>query len=158
MKKYILSVMLIITACFSLKAQTSDVQINVITATENEPLLGATVYFEKLEKGAITDSDGIANFTEIPNGQHIITISYLGYETLKTSILTPSVTPLLFKLTTDHDQELDEVVVQSSRSTRTVRKIPTRIEFIGGEELGEKAAMNPTNISKVQEYKCSKLP
>jgi len=139
--------MLIITACFSLKAQTSAVQIKVIT--ENEPLLGATVYFEKLEKGAITDRDGNATFTEIPNGQHIITISYLGYKTLKTSILTPSVTDLIFKLTTDDDQELDEVVVQSSRSTRTVRKIPTRIEFIGGEELGEKAAMNPTNISMV---------
>ena len=45
--------------------------------------------------------------------------------------------------------ELDEVVIQSSRSTRTVRKIPTRIEFIGAEELGEKAVMNPTNISMV---------
>ena len=149
MKKYILSAMLIITACFSLKAQTSAVQIKVITATENEPLLGATVYFEKVEKGAVTDRDGNASFTEIPNGQHIITISYLGYKTLKTSILTPSATALIFKLTTDDDHELDEVVVQSSRSTRTVRKIPTRIEFIGGEELGEKAAMNPTNISMV---------
>ena len=28
-------------------------------------------------------------------------------------------------------------------------KIPTRIEFIGTEELGEKAIMNPTNISMV---------
>ena len=32
---------------------------------------------------------------------------------------------------------------------RTVRKIPTRIEFIGAEELSEKAVMNPTNISMV---------
>jgi iron complex outermembrane receptor protein len=44
---------------------------------------------------------------------------------------------------------LEEIVIQSSRSTRTVRKIPTRIEFIGAEELGEKAIMNPTNISMV---------
>ena len=44
---------------------------------------------------------------------------------------------------------MDEVVLQSSRSTRTVKKIPTRIEFIGVEELGEKAIMNPTNISMV---------
>ena len=40
-------------------------------------------------------------------------------------------------------------MLQSSRSTRTVKKIPTRIEFIGTEELGEKAIMNPTNISMV---------
>ena len=44
---------------------------------------------------------------------------------------------------------MDEVVLQSSRSTRTVKKIPTRIEFIGVEEMGEKAIMNPTNISMV---------
>ena len=44
---------------------------------------------------------------------------------------------------------MDEIVVQSSRSTRTVKTIPTRIEFIGVEELGEKVAMNPTNISMV---------
>ena len=44
---------------------------------------------------------------------------------------------------------MDEIVLQSSRSTRTVKKIPTRIEFIGVEELGEKAIMNPTNISMV---------
>jgi len=30
-----------------------------------------------------------------------------------------------------------------------VRKIPTRVEFISSEELGEKAIMNPTNISMV---------
>jgi hypothetical protein len=38
--------MLIITACFSLKRKHQPMQ-KVITATENEPLLGATVYFEK---------------------------------------------------------------------------------------------------------------
>ena len=55
---------------------------------------------------------------------------------------------MIFKLKSGGN-ELDEVVLQSSRSTRTVKKIPTRIEFIGAEELGEKAIMNPTNISMV---------
>ena len=53
------------------------------------------------------------------------------------------------KAQTSGGNELDEVVLQSSRSTRTVKKIPTRIEFIGVEEMGEKAIMNPTNISMV---------
>ena len=55
---------------------------------------------------------------------------------------------MIFKLKSGGN-ELDEVVLQSSRSTRTVKKIPTRIEFIGVEEMGEKAIMNPTNISMV---------
>jgi outer membrane receptor for ferrienterochelin and colicins len=148
MNKYLLSIKLILILCLSLQAQTSDIQIKVLTEAENEPLFGATVYFEALEKGAVTDFDGIATFTEIPDGQHQIIISFLGFEAFETTIQIPSNTALVFKLKEGGNQ-LDAVVLQSSRSTRTVRKIPTRIEFIGAEELGEKAIMNPTNISMV---------
>lgn len=129
-------------------AQTSDISISVKDAETNEPLLGATVYFEELEKGAVTDFDGIATFTEIPNGNHIIKISYIGFKTIETTIDVGTKKEFAFKLESGGN-ELDEVVIQSSRSTRTVRKIPTRIEFIGAEELSEKAVMNPTNISMV---------
>ncbi|MBA6316854.1 TonB-dependent receptor [Cellulophaga baltica] len=148
MNKILLSTLLIVLLCFSLNAQTNDLQIKVLTVSDNEPLLGATVYFEELEKGAITDFDGIATFTDIPEGQHQLSISYLGFETLKTTIQIPSESDFIFKLKAGGN-ELEEVVLQSSRSTRTVRKIPTRIEYIGAEELGEKAIMNPTNISMV---------
>ncbi|MUU77500.1 TonB-dependent receptor [Winogradskyella endarachnes] len=148
MNKYLLSLKLILILCLSLKAQTSDIQIKVITEADNEPLMGATVYFEALEKGAVTNFDGIAEFTEIPDGQHQIIISFLGFETFETTIQIPSNTELMFKLKEGGNQ-LDAVVLQSTRSTRTVRKIPTRIEFIGAEELAEKAIMNPTNISMV---------
>lgn len=148
MNKYILSIKLILILCLSLQAQTTDIQIKVITEAENEPLMGATVYFETLEKGAVTNFDGVAEFTEIPDGQHQIIISFLGFETFETTIQIPSNNELVFKLKEGGNQ-LDAVVLQSTRSTRTVRKIPTRIEFIGAEELGEKAIMNPTNISMV---------
>jgi iron complex outermembrane receptor protein len=134
--------------CLSLQAQKSDIQITVYSEDENEPLIGATVYFDTLEKGAITNFDGIAEFTEIPNGQHSTVISFLGFQTLETTIQVPSDSDYIFKLKVDANV-LDEVVLQSTRSTRTVKKIPTRIEFIGVEELGEKAIMNPTNISMV---------
>ena len=42
--------------------------------------------------------------------------------------------------------KLEEVVIAATRSSRTIQDIPTRIEAITGEELGEKAAMNSTNI------------
>ncbi len=148
MNKHILSIKLMFLLCLSLQAQKSDIQITVYSEDENEPLIGATVYFDTLEKGAITNFDGIAEFTEIPNGQHSTVISFLGFQTLETTIQVPSDSDYIFKLKVDANV-LDEVVLQSTRSTRTVKKIPTRIEFIGVEELGEKAIMNPTNISMV---------
>jgi iron complex outermembrane receptor protein len=129
-------------------AQNSDISIFITDSETNEPLLGATVYFEELEKGAVTNFDGIATFTEIPNGNQTIKISYVGFKTIETTIDVGTKKEFAFKLESGGN-ELDEVVIQSSRSTRTVRKIPTRIEFIGTEELGEKAVMNPTNISMV---------
>ena len=134
--------------CLSIKAQTSDIQIKVTTGLQDEPLMGATVYFKNLEKGAVTNFDGVAEFSKIPNGKHAIEISFLGFETIETFIQIPSSSNFIFKLI-ESGSELDGIVLQSNRSTRTVRKIPTRIEFIGVEELGEKAVMNPTNISMV---------
>jgi len=134
--------------CLSSMAQTSDIQIKVITEAESEPLMGATVYFEALNKGAVTNFDGVTEFSNIPNGQHQIIISFLGFETLEIAIQVPSEKELIFKLE-ESGSTLEEVIIQSTRSTRTVKKIPTRIEFIGAEELGEKAIMNPTNISMV---------
>lgn len=147
MKNIFLNTLFLFTSIITF-AQTSDISISVSDAETNEPLLGATVYFEELEKGAVTDFDGIATFTEIPNGNHIIKISYIGFKTIETTIDVGTKKEFDFKLESGGN-ELDEVVIQSSRSTRTVRKIPTRIEFIGAEELGEKAVMNPTNISMV---------
>jgi len=126
----------------------NTLEIKIFSETEKEPLLGATIYIESLNKGATTNFDGIAFFEDLPNGEYNLQISYIGFETLEKSITVPSNEPLIFFLKED-ENALDEVIVQSSRSTRTVRKIPTRIEFIGAEELGEKAIMNPTNISMV---------
>ncbi len=41
---------------------------------------------------------------------------------------------------------LDEIVVSSTRSSRTIDNIPTRIETIASGELAEKAVMQPGNI------------
>lgn len=131
--------------CF---AQSSEINIAVLDAESDEPLIGATVYFEDLEKGAVTNLDGVAIFKEIPKGKHRVKISYIGFQAIDTTIETTSKISFEFKLEYGGD-ELDEVVIQSSRSTRTIKKVPTRMEFIGAEELGEKAVMNPTNISMV---------
>lgn len=148
MNKYILSVILTLILCLSVKAQTSNVEIKVVTELENEPLFGATVYFQELGKGETTNTEGIAMFSGIPNGTHEIAISFLGFKTLETKITVPSNKPFIFELS-EEGNELDAIILQSTRSTRTVQKIPTRIEFIGAEELGEKAIMNSSNISMV---------
>jgi len=44
-------------------------------------------------------------------------------------------------------EELDEIIIQSTRTSRTIKNTPTRIESIDSEELAEKANMKPGNVS-----------
>lgn len=46
-------------------------------------------------------------------------------------------------------EELEEVTIQSTRTSRTIRNTPTRIETIDAEELEEKGNMKPSNVSMV---------
>ena len=46
-------------------------------------------------------------------------------------------------------EELEEVQVQSTRTSRTIKNTPTRIETIDAEELEEKGNMKPANVSMV---------
>ncbi len=148
MYKHILSFVLTVILCLSINAQTSSIIIKVISSHENEPLMGATIYVQELQKGATTNFDGIAKLNNIPNGKYTITISFIGFESINTNITAPTNQPLTIELNEANNQ-LETVVLQTTRSTRTIKRIPTRIEFIGTEELGEKAIMNPVNVSMV---------
>jgi len=97
MKKVFLNTLFLMLSIISF-AQTSDISISVSDAETDGPLLGATVYFEELEKGAVTDFDGIATFTEIPNGNQTVKISYVGFKTIETTIEVGTKKEFSFKL------------------------------------------------------------
>ena len=74
-----------------------------------------------------------------------IEISFLGYETFgyaRAFPLSANFVNEIIELEHGHE-EFEEIVVQSTRSSRTIEDIPTRIEFIAGEELSEKGNMKP---------------
>lgn len=129
--------------------QNNTLRAVVLESHNAEPIVGAKFYFEELKKGAISDHEGKIEITEIPDGEHEIEISMHGFQEIDTVLSFPlSQGDLTFKLK-EIEQEFEGVTVTVSRSTRTIENLPTRIEFIGSEELGEKAVMNSANISVV---------
>ncbi|MGB1207347.1 MAG: TonB-dependent receptor [Chitinophagales bacterium] len=138
--------MMLQTALFS---QTTIVKFQILEEHDKETLIGATVYFEALEKGAVTDVDGFATVENVPFGSHEVHISFVGYEEIETEVeVSETNNNFVFSLE-EHDEHMNEVVVKATRSTRTIQNIPTRVELIGAEELSEKAIMNSANISLV---------
>ncbi len=142
-----MSVMLIVLSMLSISAQTNT-QIIVQIQDEETPLSGASVVLTESQQGAITNFDGVASFPDLDPGTYAVEVSFVGFQTFEGSFDVPLEEPYIVYLK-EKSEALDAVILQSSRSTRTVQKIPTRIEFIGGEELEEKAMMNATNISMV---------
>lgn len=129
--------------------QTSPLRITVLDEESKESIVGVTVYFESLEKGGISNIDGKIVVKGIPNGEQEFRISFVGYEKIDTALIFPlQKNDLIFYLK-ESQFELEGVTVTAGRSTRTIENIPTRIEYIGGEELGEKSVMNAANISMV---------
>ena len=86
-----------------LNAQT--VKGTVISGSDNEPLIGASVMVEGTRNGAVTDLDG--NFTISAKNGQTLEVSYLGFITQKVKVTGSVINVTLL----EDKQSLDEVVV-----------------------------------------------
>lgn len=112
-----------------------------------QPLFGATAGVRGSEIGAVAAENGELTLHNIPSGRQIIRFSYIGYEDRITRVNFPltQATPLEVLLDPS-DEELEEVMISTTRSSRIIADIPTRVEVITAEELEEKANMRPGDI------------
>lgn len=80
MKTTILTAILTLLAAFGLHAQELTVKGTVISRSDGEPLIGATVISDATKKGVATDLDG--NFVLTVPKDSKLTVSYVGYQTV----------------------------------------------------------------------------
>lgn len=112
-----------------------------------EPLIGATALLKGTTTGETTDLNGLVTISNISNGQQVIEFRYIGYETLSDSFTFPlAISEPVEILLKSEAGELGEIIITSTRSSRTIQDIPTRVEFIAGEELEEKSNMKSGDI------------
>ncbi|HEY0669375.1 MAG TPA: TonB-dependent receptor plug domain-containing protein, partial [Sphingobacteriaceae bacterium] len=144
--------MLLAACAISYAAQAQ----NTFTATIKDSdsgatLTGATVRFTDINKSASAKANGQVIITGIPDGKHYLEVRFVGYRTKTDSLIFPltEAVPVVITLEPAEHEELDEVIISTTRSSRTIANIPTRIEVIAGEELDEKANMKPGDIRMV---------
>lgn len=130
---------------YTAKAQNNLRVITKDNATK-EPLIGVNIQLNNI--GTITNSKGFAELKNIPNGLQIISFTCIGYKTITNSFHFPITNTDTAEVFMEiENEELDEVIVQSTRTSRTIKNTPTRVETIDGEELDEKNNMRPANVS-----------
>jgi len=111
-----------------------------------EPLVGANIIIAGTTTGTVTNLDGVAQFNDLHDGEIDFVLSFIGYEGQLITLVFPQDNNKTIEIELEEGEKLEEVIVSAIRSSRTIEDIPTRIEAITGEELGEKAAMNSSNI------------
>ncbi len=136
-----------------LSAQVSFAQ-NTFKATvkdedTKEAVAGATVSVKDTDITATTDANGVAELTNVPDGEQTIEIFSAGYEAKELKVSFPAAAQnenLIFIKVTN---EVGEVTITSTRTGREIDDVPTRVEAIDEEEVDEKSNMRPANVSMV---------
>ncbi|MFH4966429.1 TonB-dependent receptor [Gaetbulibacter sp. M235] len=146
MKNFILLLLVILYTSLAFGQNTFKAIVKDIESQET--LIGATAILHGTTIGASTDQNGYLQINNIPNGTQTIIFRYIGYNETKIVFNFPlsETEPVEILLSKSEGEELDEVVIVSTRSKRTIYNTPTRIEAISGEELEEKGNMKPGDI------------
>lgn len=146
MKSLILFNLLLMIGCIGLNAQSS-LRCSIKNAGSKEPLVGATVKIIELNKTRLTDSAGLVEFEQIPDGTYTINVSFIGFSDKAITIKIPQYpTAVQEVLLEEREEEEEEIIVTATRISRTIENTPTRTEVISGEELTEKGNMKPGDI------------
>src|SRR5215217_632168 len=142
-------VLLAMLLCTGLTYGQNTYKAIIKDAKTSQALPGATVKVLGTSLGSTSDSNGLVTLTGIVSGRQVIQYSYVGFQTKTDTLTFPLVENTVFTVlleAAEEDEELEEVVISATRSSRTIDNIPTRVEVIAGEELDEKGNMKPGDI------------
>ncbi len=145
MKRYIFVLLLLLSSTVTYSQHSFKAIIK--DSETQQPLVGATAGIQGTAIGATADANGELELSNIPDGRQVIRFSFIGYSERVDTVTFPfaQAEPLVVLLEPD-GEELEEVVITTTRSSRTIEDIPTRVEAITLEELGEKSNMKPGDI------------
>lgn len=122
-----------------------DILKVLVKDSHGEPLPGATVSIIENGIGKMTNDKGETIFENLPLGKYTLRSTFIGFRPQDLA-LQYSKSKTVEIVLESMVGEMDQVVVTSTRSSRTISDIPTRIETISGEELEEKGNMKPGDI------------
>ncbi|HEV2762003.1 MAG TPA: TonB-dependent receptor [Pyrinomonadaceae bacterium] len=147
MRLVLLSLVVLLTAQVS--SAQSTFRVTVKDQETKQPVAGAKVSVEGTEVSAVTDADGTAQLTNVPDGEQTVVVFSVGYETQELKLTFPQAVEAEQIVFIRVSTEFGEVTVTTTRTGREIDDTPTRVEAIDEEEVDEKSNMRPSNVSMV---------
>lgn len=130
-KRIILTLVCLIATIGWVTAQNSPIKGIVISAEDNEPIIGASVLVKGTTSGIVTDLEGNFVIADAPKGATTLQISYVGMVTQEVPI-----TPGFIKVILKNDAKLlDEVVVTALGIAKKEKSLTYSTQVVNGDEL-----------------------
>jgi len=121
MKKLFL--LLLLTAFSSYGQQVT--LYGTVSDNANEPIMGATIYVNEVQKGIVSDIEGHYQI-KLNQGKYTIKVSYLGYKSIVSTFQIDKDLKIDFTLDSD-DTQLDEVIVTAVRADKNTPVAQTNL-------------------------------
>lgn len=106
----------------------------VRSVTSGEPLQGATVYIQELERGVTTGDDGYFELL-LPAGEYTLQVQYLGMETITREIVVSAEEIRLEFEMEEQDMDLGEIIVEGVGFGDHIRGAVTGVEVVTISDL-----------------------
>lgn len=139
MKRVFFLMLCLVTSMNIVLAQNRKITGTVISAEDNEPVIGAAVVVRGTQIGMVTDVDGVFTL-EVPSSAKTLVISYLGMKTQEVAIKDG------LKIILESDsQSLDEVVVTAMGLNREKKSLGYAIQEVKADELTKAGSSSLTS-------------
>lgn len=120
----------------SLMAQSSTGTIKGIVQDKDELLTGASIYIRSINTGCISDEKGAFMFENIPQGDYILEVSFIGYKQIKIPVKLnqKDIKQINIELTPDINSFL-EVTVSAKSEARMLKEEGMPVTIINMSNL-----------------------
>ena len=152
--------MLFVADAYANEKEHFKIKGKVVQKSDNEPIPGASVIIEQLNKGTATDENGEYEIPNLPKGKYTLKFVCLTYKDLILEDVdltkSPPATPLIIDAQMEEDFNLlNEVVVQSIKRENTelsainaVRSSAVVMSAVSSNEMSENTDKNAAEVVK----------
>ena len=114
-------------------------------------LPGVTIVLDATTNATATNGNGKAVLKNIPNGSHTIHFSFLGYKSIHQAFEFPLAdsTKIATILLPAEQEDLEEVIVSSTRTNSRIDDLNTKVEVLGQDDMDEESTVVPGSITSI---------
>jgi outer membrane receptor for ferrienterochelin and colicins len=116
---------------------------------KQESLQGVTAEITGTNKISQSDENGRILLKGLAPGVYLLRLTHVGINEKQISVQVPQKDSSLVIYMTRAGEQMEEVIISSSRTNSRIEDLPTKVEVIGSEEMDEESSTIPGNISRL---------